>query len=284
MTEPPAPIVSRRRLSTPRAWAAAVGGMLVAVGWIHAAQILAPWLPPTAPQVAGALYYLLLFGPLIALAAALGWVCGVRPFRLGAYPVRWAMIGGALGAMALATSAWVAWRLGVMTSETAPPPIAATMLAGAALVLMQVSAEEALSRGWLQTLLADLVGAPAGIVLAAAAFAGLHLIAGPVSPLALLNTVLAGVFFGVLAHRSGGVVAPIAGHFAWNIVEDQGLGLVPNPGVSPFGAVRDYALGGQALWGGGVEGLNASVATTVALVVVIGVLAAHRSPRPAVSA
>ncbi|HMP55013.1 MAG TPA: CPBP family intramembrane metalloprotease, partial [Novosphingobium sp.] len=62
---------------------------------------------------------------------------------------------------------------------------------------------------------------------------------------------------------------PWAAHFAWNATEDAGLGLVPNPGNGPLGSLFDFDLVGSALWGGGPEGLNASIGTAAALVALI---------------
>jgi membrane protease YdiL (CAAX protease family) len=253
--------------------------MIAAWLWVGTAPGLAMTLPAQSPQVLAGLYYAILFVPLIALGGLLGLVCRTRVFRLGAAPVRWLGAGLLLGGAGLGASALGASFAGALLAGQDATFSAPAALAGAVLILMQVSAEEVFSRGWMQTVLTGWLGPAAGIVLAALLFAALHLVGGPVAGHSLANMILAGVVFGLLAWRSGGLVAPIAAHFAWNAVEDLGLGLVPNPGLGPFGALRDFELAGPAYWGGGSEGLNASIATTLALLAIAaGLLAWRREP------
>ncbi len=93
--------------------------------------------------------------------------------------------------------------------------------------------------------------------------------------MALVNLMLGGVLFGLLALRSGGLAAPVAAHFAWNATEDLGFGLVPNPGIGPLGALVDLDLAGPAHWGGSEEGLNTSVGMTVVLAALVVLLLAR---------
>jgi hypothetical protein len=95
--------------------------------------------------------------------------------------------------------------------------------------------------------------------------------------LAFLNVFLAGVLFGVLALRTGGLWAPVAAHWAWNAAEMSGLGLTPNPGLDPLGSVWDMDLGGPSWLGGGRDELNGSITATAVLVAAIVICAALRS-------
>ena len=56
---------------------------------------------------------------------------------------------------------------------------------------------------------------------------------------------------------------------AWNGTEQLMLGLDPNPGVGSFGTLLDFDLTGPSIWGGSEEGLNASLAMSVALAVLL---------------
>ena len=107
---------------------------------------------------------------------------------------------------------------------------------------------------------------------------------GARSPLTLLNLVLGGILFGLLALRGGGLLAPIAAHATWNWAEQILLGLDPNPGTGSFGALFDFDLVGPAMWGGSDEGLNASLALSFALVALIVPLALWRRTRRDASA
>lgn len=151
--------------------------------------------------------------------------------------------------------------------------------AGAVLIAVQAGAEEIYFRGWLQPIVCARWGPWLGGAATAAAFAALHLLAAVGSPLALANTFLAGLALGLLALRTGGLMASIAAHTAWNWTESFGLGTDPNPGVGPLGALADLDLGGRALWSGGSEAMNGSLATTVVLAAVTVALVAAPSQR-----
>jgi hypothetical protein len=82
---------------------------------------------------------------------------------------------------------------------------------------------------------------------------------------------------GLLALRTGGLWAAFAAHGVWNWTESCGVGLDPNPGVGAFGALIDLDLAGPALWSGGEDGLNGSLALTLVLGVIVTVLIALRA-------
>ena len=90
--------------------------------------------------------------------------------------------------------------------------------------------------------------------------------------MAFANISLAGAFFGMLAMRTGGLAAPLAAHWVWNVLELCVFGLTPNPGVDSMGSLLDLDLVGPVLSSGGRDGLNASLATTAALVIALAAL------------
>ncbi|MBW8785122.1 MAG: CPBP family intramembrane metalloprotease [Novosphingobium sp.] len=252
-----------------KGWASLAGGVVVAVGWVVLAQHLGDSITIQAIGVAMTLYYALLFLPLVALAWGIGRLSRVAVLRVGDAPGWWTLIGALCGAGGLALTIAYAWLNGGLAPGPASAGGAGLVLLGAILTLLQVGAEELLFRGWLQPALIDKIGVPAGIAAGALLFSAFHLTAGVTAPLSFVNLALGGTWFGLLAWRSGGILAPIAAHYAWNVIEDSGLGLVPNPGLGPLGAVRDYDLSGSPLWGAGAEGLNASIGTTIVLIALI---------------
>ena len=154
------------------------------------------------------------------------------------------------------------------------------MLGGIALIALQVGAEEALFRGWLQPVLGARWGAWAGLAGSSVAFTLAHFIGARWGALATLNLLLSGAVFGLLAYRTGGLWAPFLAHFGWNAVEACGVGLEPNPGVGVFGAAIDLDAVGPALWTGGGDRLNGSLATTLVLLALalgLGLMKVSRS-------
>jgi membrane protease YdiL (CAAX protease family) len=151
------------------------------------------------------------------------------------------------------------------------------MVVDAVLVLLAATAEEIYFRGWLQPLLGARWGVWIGLVVTAVLFSVTHLAAGLHSIAAAVNIFLAGMFFGLLALRTGGLVAPCAAHFGWNWAEAQLFGSDPNPGAGPFGAFFDLDLKGPVLWSGGPDTMNGSLATTLILsLLIVGLMLATR--------
>jgi membrane protease YdiL (CAAX protease family) len=218
----------------------------------------------------------LLFLPLIALAILLGVIGHRNVIRIGDHPLRWLGLGVALGLAGLGLTLGLSWLNGTLGWGQGARVAAGALLLGSSLTLIQVAAEEVLFRGWLQPALVERIGPVAGVLTGAALFAAFHLTAGAMGPLALANIMLGGVWFGLLAWRSGGIVAPLAAHFAWNLVEDMALGLTPNPGAGPLGSLLDLDLTGGAWWGAQTDGLNASLGTTAVLLALIVPLAWRR--------
>jgi membrane protease YdiL (CAAX protease family) len=186
-------------------------------------------------------------------------------------------MGLACGSAGFCTAVLIAYLAGsVSPSAPLPSPVGALAL-GAALVMLQSIAEEAFFRGWLQPVLCANWGPWAGLLLTAAAFALLHVIAGAHGVMAVINLFLGGLLFGLLALRTGGLLAPAAAHFAWNWSESGVLGLSPDPS----GSLLALRLGGAPLWSGGPDTMNGSLATTVVLsMLVAGFAIARTSPHP----
>lgn len=223
---------------------------------------------PLAQSVAVALY----LGAAAVAASLLSGDAG--RFNLGTNPWHRAGAGLLLGVAGLCWSLFAAGLGGrVVPGQVAPTLL---LLIGTVAVAAQVAGEEVFFRGWLQPALARLLPVSAAILLTSLSFAAVHLFGGVRSPVSLLNIALAGGWFGLLAWRGGGLAAPVAAHGGWNAGEALLTG-VDQPGLGPWGAVVDLELSGPAIWGGGPEGLNASIIVTLVLCgLILLVLAPHR--------
>lgn len=267
---------ARRRLP---AWAAALGSVVFAacvlltfkaigaslVGALSGAVTGLPdgW----GAAVAQGVLQILVFAPFLAVT-----VVGVR------LEGRWiggeagrgvhrALAGLLLGMVGFGASVAIAWAARAIEpgAAAALSPVAISFAFGVAVVGFQAFAEEAFFRAWLQPLLSIQWGPWIGLVGTSILFAGLHIIAGANSVLAVVNLFLGGMMFGLLALRSGGLAAPVAAHFAWNWTETGGLGLDP----SPTGSLISLRLHGAPLWSGGADTMNGSLATTIVLIVIV---------------
>lgn len=250
-------------------------GLIVAVGqYLIGLAFGVPAIAGLGDVVLGAAFNLLIFGALLAVAllflmrgAGIAGIAGPgATAMLGAgLPLGMAGVGMALGLGTIA-----------ITVGSGGTPASAAVLAGLVMVLFQAGVEEVYFRGWLQPLAVRAWGAVAGVGIVAVAFALLHVAGGARAPLALLNIFLAGVFFGVLALRTGGIALSAGAHFGWNATETIVFGLDPNPGVGSFGAMFDLDMTGAAIWGGSEQGLNGSIGVTIVLLALILPIGAWR--------
>lgn len=265
-------------------WGLVLGGTALAALLMDRLAQSGEAIPAIGPIPAEIVFYLILFVPLIAIATVLGRIEQVRPWRGGAHPQRWFAIGLGLGLGAYATALGYSWIAGAVVTGPSGQAGIVALLGALALVLFQSASEELFFRGWLLPSLIDKCGGTPAIVLSAAAFALFHLLGGSRAPISLVNLMLGGIWFALLATRSGGIVAPIAAHFAWNGLESPILGLDPNPGSGNFGSLVDLDLVGASHWGGSPEGMNASLGMSIVLLAMIVVLAWRPRPVPATPA
>jgi membrane protease YdiL (CAAX protease family) len=271
---------ARRRVPV---WLMAIIAIVFVVGVLGVfGRILAPAIVAGAATVVGGLGdpwadilgrsapALVIFSALFAAAVAVTAFEGRPLWRLsGRWPL--ALVAGlALGGGAFSVGLAIVWLTGGVAREASPfqPSTAGALVLGAGLVAFQASAEEVYFRGWLQPELCADLGPWVGVTATALLFGALHVISGAHGPLAVVNLCLGGFMFGLLALRSGGLVAPAAAHFGWNWTESGGLGLTPEAG----GSLASLRLSGDSLWSGGADGMNGSLALTVVLAIVVGAL------------
>lgn len=259
--------------------AAIVFGALAGFGWLT--QL--PGFGGMAPGVQEAVLTIVLFGALLLVALGGLYFDGVSPAALiGPQPARTAPAGVAMGLAGVTLCVVFSAIAGRVTLGHGALGLLALPV-GLLLVLFQASAEEVYFRGWLQPALQRGWGRWPGIAVASIAFSALHMIGGEISVVSMLNLLLGGFWFGLLADRSGGIVLPAAAHFAWNWGEASIYGLAPNPGVGNYGTLVDLDMTGSALWGGSAEGLNASLGMSFVLVALL-ILVVTWHARPACAA
>jgi membrane protease YdiL (CAAX protease family) len=265
------------RITQPRSavvdWGLIILGLLAALFAVYAPvrDAVSQRITVDSIVTGNVLFYTVLFVPLIILSLLLGVIGRHRVLRAGENPLRWILVGLLIGTGGLATCVFYAWLNGSLIRVAIDRQAPTHLILGAAIVLLGVTAEELLFRGWLLSALHDMLGSSWAILLSALAFSGFHWWAGGAEAdvVSLANLLIGGMWFGLLAVRSRGILAPMAAHFAWNASESIGFGLDPNPGVDDLGALANFDLVGSPIWGGSAEGLNASIAMTVVLAALV---------------
>ena len=247
-------------------WGPAVATWLT-VRWLSAAH--AASLP-----VVETLFTAAIFGALIVAAVIGGTIDHRNVLGAGERPLAMLATGLLVGFAGISVAVVYARIAGTLIAgATAASAVPAVLLWGAGVVGVQTAAEEVYFRGWLQPALARRWGIAAAVLATALVFAATHVVGGARGPVTLVNLFLGGLMFGLLAACGRGLAAAAAAHFAWNAGEQLIYGLDPNPGIGSFGAWLDMDLAGSSYWGGSVEGLNASLGMTAALLAILVPLA-----------
>ncbi len=142
--------------------------------------------------------------------------------------------------------------------------------------LIQGMSEELLCRSFLMVSLSRRWPLWACAMANSAAFSALHLFNPGISPIALLNIFLFGIFASLLTLRRGSVWMAAAAHSLWNFAQGNLFGM-PVSGLtgsaSPFVTLHTGEPDGwQSLIHGGTFGVEGGLAATVILLLGIGLL------------
>jgi len=240
-----------------------------------------------SPALAGLLQTLLLilsFGGMLVLVWLWVRLFERRPFftlgfersRAGYQYLRGLALGflsfaGAVGLMALFRS------VGPEAAGSANAGLAA--LGGVLLVLpgwiVQGGAEEALTRGWMLPVLAARYRPWVGVAVSSLFFATAHGLNPNLTPLALVNLVLYGLFGAFYALREGSLWGICAFHTAWNWAQGNLFGLQVSGNELSNGMLFDLMEIGPDWFTGGAFGPEGGLAVTAMLLLGIAVMTAR---------
>jgi uncharacterized protein len=252
-----------------------LGGALLLTGSPEAALA---WLGETGPGP------LLLQAATMLLSTALfTWLIGMRVLGMTFADLRYTgkgrapgfALGGMAGALAAGAALAIAVLLGAAewTRDQGTPLDYLQTAATTILVLAPAAlSEEVLFRGVPLLLLASALGRGTAVVLVAVVFALAHLDNPNVTPLAIGNIALAGVFLGLAFYAPGGIWTAWGAHLGWNAM----LAALDAPvsGVPFRIPFLDYEAGDPAWLTGGQFGPEGGLSSTLALT--IAVLVARR--------
>jgi membrane protease YdiL (CAAX protease family) len=239
---------------------------------------------PAVAEMPGALlesaFTLATFLPmgLFALVAIKFWRV---PLPIGSSPTMLGGAGLAIGVVGFALSLALCAIAGTANEGPAAPQGFGLILLEAALLLLQSGAEELTFRGFLQADLSRRWSSTPAVIVAAVTFAALHFVAAASEPMSFVTMLLGGLLFGFAYARSGSFLMAWMIHFGWNSAEELLFGLYPNPGSGTFGTLINIDLRGAGLWGGGPEGLNASISSVVVLTALLVMTIMWPSAEPA---
>ena len=131
--------------------------------------------------------------------------------------------------------------------------------------VIQGASEEILCRGYLMNSTARKNSLPAALILNSVIFSLLHLGNNGVSPVAIVNIVLFGVFMSLYAIKRGNIWGVCAIHSFWNFAQGNLFGISvsgASVSASPLQAAADPA---KTILSGGAFGIEGSLIVTVIL-------------------
>jgi membrane protease YdiL (CAAX protease family) len=220
---------------------------------------------------------------LLVSTALFTWIIGIRVLGISLTDLRYSVdrrlpgfgAGAVVGALTAGAALAIAAALGgaEWTRDQGTPLDYVGAAASTVLVLAPAAlSEEVLFRGVPLLLLASALGRGTAIVLIAVIFALAHLDNPNVTPLAIGNIALAGVFLGLVFYAPGGIWTAWGAHLGWNAM----LAALDAPvsGVPFRIPFLDYEAGGPAWLTGGRFGPEGGLSSTLALT--IAVLVARR--------
>ena len=126
--------------------------------------------------------------------------------------------------------------------------------------LPQAFSEEFVFRGWLLTRLRSRLNLNASVLVSAVIFAVAHGLNPDTTLIAYVNLFLAGLWFALMAIRTGGIAAPMMAHLAWNWLELSGFGLLAKGDEPQGGSLFNFNFASHSLFSGPGSGLNDSLA------------------------
>ena len=135
---------------------------------------------------------------------------------------------------------------------------------------VQSSAEEALFRGWLLSVIGSRYGPWIGVMVSSLVFAMAHALNGP-TLLGWLNLFLFGIFAAFYALSEGGLWGICVWHAVWNWAMGDLLGFATD-GVPHTGLLISIRATGPDIVTGGAFGLEGGVAVTAVFLIAIGII------------
>lgn len=133
--------------------------------------------------------------------------------------------------------------------------------------IMQGAEEEILCRGFLMSTLSAKLPLWAAILISSSVFGVLHIFNNGVTVLSIVNIILVGIVFALVALRFNSLIPACAFHSVWNWAQGNFYGM-PVSGNYSGPSVFSFSLPeGKDLWTGGAFGIEAGLATTIVCIV-----------------
>jgi membrane protease YdiL (CAAX protease family) len=214
-----------------------------------------------------------------ALATILGWILGKTLEGLPIKTLGWAIyrgwfrdiiLGLVIGAATLVFACLICAAFGRMSftlnDSAGTSAIGLTLIVSAMMFIVGAAAEEAMFRGYLLQTFTRANLAWLAIIFTSIFFASAHLSNPNFSLLAMINTLLAGLWFSAAYLKTRSLWLPFAAHFTWNWFQGAIFG-IPVSGITRIttAPVLQPVDSGPQWLTGGSYGIEGGIACTIAL-------------------
>ena len=186
-------------------------------------------------------------------------------------------LGFVIGLGMMCVVVFILFIFGFVSVESNPTqPIGISALIGVLIILVgwiiQGGTEEIVTRGWLMNVLGARYNIGIGLFISSTLFGLLHLANPNVSFIAVINIILIGVFYGLYVIKTNDLWAVCGMHSAWNFAQGNLFGFEVSGINVEVSSLMDLNLVGNDFISGGVFGPEAGIASTVVLLISIGIL------------
>ena len=186
-------------------------------------------------------------------------------------------LGFVIGLGMMCVVVFILFIFGFVSVESNPTqPIGISALSGVLIILVgwiiQGGTEEIVTRGWLMNVLGARYNIGIGLFISSTLFGLLHLTNPNVSFIAVINIILIGVFYGLYVIKTNDLWAVCGMHSAWNFAQGNLFGFEVSGINVEVSSLMDLNLVGNDFISGGVFGPEAGIASTVVLLISIGIL------------
>lgn len=142
--------------------------------------------------------------------------------------------------------------------------------------IVQSSTEEIITRGWLMHIIGAKHNHALGFIISSILFGVLHIFNPGVSLLSILNIVLVGFLFGLYVIETKDVWGACGLHAAWNFAQGNIYGFNVSGISTSTDTLMSFTSKGTDILTGGVFGPEASIFTTIVLLIGIVILVLRR--------
>lgn len=187
------------------------------------------------------------------------------------------LIGFTIGAILTISEVALLYAFGLISVNHSPiQPVGLSAIKYISIILIgwivQSSAEEIITRGWLMNILSAKYNVWVGLIVSSTYFGFMHLFNPNISYIAVINLVLTGFLFGIYVLKTNNLWGACGIHCSWNFFIGNIFGFEVSGTSASVGTLFDLNLIGNPALSGGKFGPEGGICETIVIIVAIIVI------------